>query len=66
LFASVSEESDMVHWCIFERYVNFDKFIEFLEDLNEINSGKPVVLLLDNLRVHHALLVKEYTERCNM
>ena len=50
-----------IHWMVIDGAVNKDRFIEFLERLCKSTKRK-IFLILDNLRVHHAILVKGWLE----
>lgn len=48
-----------VSWMIVDGSVNIERFIEFLERLLH-DAERKVFLVLDNLKVHHAVLVQEW------
>ena len=48
-----------VHWMIVDGAVNAARFIEFLDALVR-DAHRKVFLVLDNLKVHHSRLVKEW------
>jgi transposase len=50
-----------VQFMIYSENMNSDRLIQFMGQLIE-NSSKKVFLILDNLRVHHSNLVKEWIE----
>lgn len=50
-----------VQFMIYSGSMNSDRLIEFMEQLVKA-SGTKVFLILDNLRVHHSKLVKEWLE----
>lgn len=50
-----------VQFMIYSETMNADKLIEFMEQLIKSSSRK-VYLILDNLRVHHSKIVKEWVE----
>ncbi len=50
-----------VQFMIYSGSMNSDRLIEFMEQLIKASSTK-VFLILDNLRVHHSKLVKEWLE----
>jgi transposase len=50
-----------IHWMIVDGTVNKERFIEFLERLCKSTKRK-VFLVLDNLRVHHSQVVREWLE----
>jgi transposase len=50
-----------ISWMIVEGTINSDRFIEFLERLIK-DASRKVFLILDNLRVHHSVKVKEWLE----
>jgi len=51
-----------VSWMIVDGSVNIERFIEFLERLVH-DAERKVFLVLDNLKVHHSTLVKEWVEK---
>ncbi|MCO5247435.1 MAG: IS630 family transposase [Chitinophagales bacterium] len=51
-----------VHFMIYSDSMNTDRLIEFMTQLIKANRRK-VYLILDNLRVHHSKIVKEWVER---
>lgn len=48
-----------VQFMIYSENMNSDKFIEFLKQLIK-NSSQKTFLILDNLRVHHSYIVKDW------
>jgi hypothetical protein len=46
-------------WMIIDEAFDAEKLIEFLQALNK-DAGKKIILILDNLRVHHSKLVKAW------
>jgi transposase len=51
-----------VEFMIYSENMNADKLIEFLKQLIKSNEKK-IFLILDNLKVHHCKIVKEWLER---
>lgn len=51
-----------VEFMIYSGTMNSDMFIEFLKQLIK-DKKKKIYLILDNLRVHHSKLVKEWVEK---
>ena len=47
---------------LYDESIKIDSFIEFCKKVIDSNSGKKVFLIVDNLRVHHAKLVKAWEE----
>ena len=47
---------------LYDESIKIDSFIEFCKKVIDSNSGKKVFLIVDNLRVHHAKLVKVWEE----
>jgi transposase len=58
MIASVTNQGK-ARWMIIDEAFNSDRFIEFLEALTK-DAGKKVLLILDNLRVHHSQPVKAW------
>lgn len=50
-----------LRFMVYEQNMDADLFVSFLERLIE-NSDKKIFLILDNLRVHHAKIVKAWVE----
>ncbi len=50
-----------VSWMIVDDAINSERFIEFLERLIK-DAERKVYLILDNLRVHHSVMVREWLE----
>ena len=50
-----------VQFMIYSENMNADRFIEFMQQLIKSSSRK-VYLILDNLRVHHSKIVKQWVE----
>lgn len=50
-----------VQFMIYSENMNSDKFIEFLKQLIK-NSDQKIFLILDNLRVHHSYIVKDWVK----
>ena len=49
-----------VRWKVFEGAMNADILIDFMKRLIKDAAGKKVFLILDNLKVHHAKVVKAW------
>jgi len=49
-------------FALYEESINIDRFIDFMQKVIDSNNGKKVYLIVDNLRVHHAKLVKAWIE----
>ncbi|CAM3808595.1 IS630 family transposase [Arcobacter cloacae] len=47
---------------LYDESINIDRFIDFCQKIIDSNNGKKVYLIVDNLRVHHAKLVKAWEE----
>ena len=43
--------------------VNAERFLSFLRDVQRHMSGRKLILVIDNLRVHKAKMVKEYLKK---
>ena len=50
-----------IHWMIIDGTVNRDRFIDFLQRLCR-STRRKIFLIVDNLRVHHSILVKQWLE----
>ena len=60
MISSVTNQG-MVEFMIYTDNMNADRFITFLEQLI-ISKSKKIYLILDNLRVHHSKIVKQWIE----
>jgi transposase len=60
MISAVSNQGQL-RWLIIEGGFNADRLIEFMELLTR-DAGKKVLLILDNLRVHHAKPVKAWLQ----
>jgi len=49
-------------FALYEESINIERFIDFMQKVIDSNNGKKVYLIVDNLRVHHAKLVKTWIE----
>jgi len=49
-------------FALYDESINVDRFIEFLQKVIDSNNKK-VFMILDNLRVHHAKLTKEWVNK---
>ena len=58
MIASVTNQGK-ARWMIIDEAFDSDRLIEFLEALTK-DAGKKVLLILDNLRVHHSQPVKAW------
>ncbi len=47
---------------LYDESIKIDSFIEFCQKVIDSNDGKKVYLIVDNLRVHHAKVVKAWEE----
>jgi transposase len=58
MMAAVSNQG-RAHWMMIDEAFNADRLIEFMDALIKDSRGK-VILILDNLRIHHSAPVKEW------
>lgn len=49
-------------FALYDESINTDRFIDFLEKVIQSNNNKKVYMIVDNLSVHHAKLVKAWEE----
>lgn len=49
-------------FALYDESINIDRFIDFCKKVIDSNNGKKVYLIVDNLRVHHAKLVKAWEQ----
>ncbi len=61
--AGVSIDCGLDAYLMAPKSINSQKFIEFLEILQQSNPGKKLAIFADNCRVHHSKAVKKYTEQ---
>jgi transposase len=59
IISSVTNKGQM-RWKVFKGALNADIFIDFMARLVKGNAGKKVLLVVDNLRVHHSKPVKAW------
>ena len=59
VLAAVSEGSGFELFWLYDEAVNQDKFIAFLDKLAEINSGRSLAIVMDNLAAHRTNAVKD-------
>ena len=59
VIGAISEARGLVHHQIIDSSNNAAKFRDFIEALKNKCAGRRVVLVLDNLRIHHARLLAE-------
>lgn len=60
MISSVTNQGK-VQFMVYSENMNSAKFIEFLEQLIK-NSAQKIFLILDNLRVHHSYIVKDWAK----
>ena len=63
VIAAISKQKGLIHWKQFEKSVNVEKFLQFLKELLAKFKKKDVTLFMDNLKVHHSKLVKNFCEK---
>ena len=61
MVSAVTNQSK-VQFMIYSETMNSDRFIEFLKQLIK-SSTRKIYLILDNLKVHHSKVVKEWVEK---
>ena len=59
VLAAISEGTGFEMFWLYDEAVNQDKFIVFLEKLVEINSGRSLAIVMDNLAAHKTNVVKD-------
>lgn len=65
MISSVTNQGK-VRFMIYEDKMNADKFITFMKRLIKDSCGKKVFFIVDNLRVHHAKIVKEWLNKTDV
>jgi transposase len=60
LLAAVSKEGGLEASVIFEKSVNSQRFIEFLNEIARLHEGSKVSIFMDNLAVHHSKMVQAH------
>ena len=58
LLCGISKEKGVEHFQIFEKSVNVDKFIEYLDCLRTAEPDAKITLFMDNLSAHTSERVK--------
>ena len=66
LLAGISADHGIVHFLMFDRSVNTERFLEFLEGIDGSMQGKKVAIFMDNLNVHRSNKVRDYMEENDM
>ncbi len=59
MISAISNRGDG-HFMLYEENLNVKLFLKFIKQLVRQFEGKKLVLIVDNLRVHHAKLVKKF------
>lgn len=62
MISSVTNQG-LVRWMLYDGTLNAKRLIEFLKRLIRGSAGRKIFLILDNLRVHHAKIVKAWLEK---
>lgn len=57
---AIDEMGQLLQFSTFEKSVNVEKFLVFLEDLGSKVELRGATMFLDNLRVHHSHIVKAW------
>ena len=63
VIAAASEEKGLIHWKCFDKSVNVQKYMEFLQELTRKFYKKKIAIFCDNLSVHHNKGVKAYLQQ---
>lgn len=63
MISSITNQGQL-RYMMYKGGLRVDKFLEFLKRLLK-SSKAPIFVMLDNLRVHHAIKVREWVERQN-
>jgi len=61
MISSISNQGK-VRFMVYRKSMNAQVLIKFLGRLIKSNNGRKIILILDNLRVHHAYKVQEWLE----
>lgn len=61
MISSVTNQG-LVRWMLYDGTLNAQRLIEFLKRLIRGAAGRKIFLILDNLRVHHAKIVKAWLQ----
>ena len=65
--SAINMEGNIVTTQITDYSVSVEKFIQFLQDLRSLTClEEQIYIYIDNLRVHHSTLVKEFCTRNNI
>lgn len=62
LISSITNQGK-VRFMIYQNALNAQTFIKFLKRLIKDADGRKIFLILDNLRVHHSLVAKDWVEQ---
>ena len=49
-------------FALYEESINVDRFLDFLQRVIDSSNNRKIYMIVDNLRVHHARLVKQWLE----
>ncbi len=58
LLAAVSREVGLETSLVFDKSVNSQRFVQFLDEISKLHEGKRVAIFMDNLSVHHSRVVQ--------
>ena len=62
LIAGISAEHGLVHFLMYDRSVNTDGFLEFLENVTGSLGDQKIAVFMDNLNVHRSKRAKAFME----
>ena len=62
----MSREKGLESFQTYEGSLNAQRFSSFLQGLDELVKAGPVAVFMDNLRVHHSLIVREQMKAMNI
>ena len=59
VLAAISEGKGFYSFALYDEAVNEEKFIKFLTKLHELNKGKSLAIVMDNLPAHKTIAVRD-------
>jgi transposase len=62
LLAGISAEHGLIHFKLYDRSVNQEKFVDFLDGVWGSMGGKDIAFFMDNFNVDKGSIVKEFME----
>jgi hypothetical protein len=58
LILAISHTNGIEHFRVHKRAISRKEYLEFIEELADLNENKPFGLFMDNMSVHHSKVAK--------